>query len=609
LAKLNEDYELVHCGRADWVIKIRDMRVDPLHVEAVLSTCDGVEECAVCPGDVRGEPALIAWYVGGGENIIHTALSKHLPEYMIPSVFVRIEKLPRNINGKIDRKALTYNGENQSKSGGASFTDEEKNIARLFAEVLNMDIAEFGSDDSFFNLGGSSLKLMDLQVRLNTKFKCGASYLDLLKSPTVHGITELINRESTHEIIPRAPMMDLYPLSPQMRQMWLLWRTGQDKGRYTLNTSARIKGDFDIERAEEAFRQIVTQNRILRAYFVEKDRDVFVRLADTAEVALREKPPMAFDLSKPPLYVISYSGNVLTFSVHHSLADAYSMRLITESFWRLYNGEMPIQSDVDALDIAVYERLGKQLDTDFWSAFFADGVPELKLPYDYPRSRKPSEVKEICVLPAKDKTLTLLQKKYGVTAYVLCLAAFGAALADICHTDDVVIGVPFSGRNNPDTLDTVGMLVNTLPVMISVGNKKFSEIVELTNWRLSDVFLKQDTSTEALSNYLRKNGSLKHAGLFSVSVNTRHKPIIVDCVNDLDITVLQGGYGSAVFDLILDVRDGDEVVLCYAKELFREETIVKIAEAIKKYIFIQEGNSYVEKQRKRRTQISMEASI
>lgn len=608
LAKLNEDHELVHCGRADWVIKIRDMRVDPLHVEAVLAICDGVEECAVCPRAVRGEPALIAWYVGGDESIINTALSKRLPEYMIPSIFVRMEKLPRSINGKIDRKALTYNGENRLKPGGTSFTDEEKRIARLFADVLNMDSAEFGPDDSFFNLGGSSLKLMDLQVRLNTKFKCSASYLDLFKSPTVRGISKLINRESTHETIPHAPMMERYPLSPQMRQMWLLWRTGQDKGRYTLNISARIEGHFDIKRAEEAFNQIVLQNRILRAYFIEKDRDVFVRLADTAEVTLREKPPMTFDLSKPPLYAISYSDNVLTFSVHHSLADAYSMRLITEGFWRLYNGERPIQSEVDTLDIAVYERHKNQLDTDFWSGLFADGVPKLKLPCDHPRSRKPSEVKEINLLPAKDKTLSVLQKKYGVTAYVLCLAAFGAALADICHTDEVVVGVPFSGRNNPDTLNTMGMLVNTLPVLISTGNKTFSEIVELTNWRFLDVFLKQDTSTEALSNYLRKNGSLKHSGLFSVSVNTRHKPITVDCVSDLDITVLPGGYGSAVFDLILDVRDGDEVVLCYAKELFREETIEKIAEAIKKYIF-QEGNSYVKKQRKRRTLISVEASI
>lgn len=609
LAEFNGDHELVHCGRADWVIKIRNMRVDPLHVEAVLSACDGVAECAVCPREVRGEPALIAWYVGGNENIIHAALADRLPEYMIPSLLVRIEKLPRNINGKIDRKALIYDAASHSKSGGSFFTDPEKNIARLFADVLNINMAEVARDDSFFDLGGNSLKLMDLQVRLNTKFKCGASYLDLFQAPTVNGITKLMNCERTQETIPQAPIMEQYPLSPQMRQMWLLWRTGQDKGRYTLNTSARIKGDFDIKRAEEAFSRIVLQNRILRTYFMEKDGDVFVRLAETAEVTLREKPPITFDLSKPPLYAISYSDQVLTISVHHSLADAYSMRLITESFWRLYIGEKPIQSEVDALDIAVYERNKKRLDTDFWSGLFDGGVPMLKLPYDYPRSRKPSEVHEINLFPAKNKTVSSLLKKYGVTAYVLCLTAFGAALADVCGTDEVVIGVPFSGRNHPDTLNTVGMLVNTLPVPVLAGNRQFSEIVALTNKRFLDVFKQQDTSTEALSNYLRKNGSLKHPGLYTVSVNSRTRPMTVDDVRDLDITVLPGGYGRAVFDLILDVRDGDEVVLCYAKELFREETIVKIAEAIMKYIFIDEVNNYVEKQRKKSTFISMEASI
>ncbi len=103
VARYNQYGELIHIGRSDWAVKIRDMLVNPEQVEAALMCCDGVADCCVTSED----GALTAWVAGAAEaGALKEQLTARLPEYMIPSEFVFPERLPRGQNGKVDRKAL-----------------------------------------------------------------------------------------------------------------------------------------------------------------------------------------------------------------------------------------------------------------------------------------------------------------------------------------------------------------------------------------------------------------------------------------------------------------------------------------------------------------------
>ena len=106
IARFDDNGEIVHMGRNDWNVKIRDMKVNPLQVESVLGKCKGVTDCCVISQTLGGEDILIGWAEGNTtEEALRAELAERLPEYMIPSAFIVLEKMPRNLNGKIDRAA------------------------------------------------------------------------------------------------------------------------------------------------------------------------------------------------------------------------------------------------------------------------------------------------------------------------------------------------------------------------------------------------------------------------------------------------------------------------------------------------------------------------
>ena len=105
LAKYNDQGELVYLGRRDRQIKIMGRRIEPYEIERAACECDGVEMCAVCFDSLRARLAL--FYTGEASEVaVHSFLSKRLPRYMLPRLFVRLDRMPQKENGKLDRAAL-----------------------------------------------------------------------------------------------------------------------------------------------------------------------------------------------------------------------------------------------------------------------------------------------------------------------------------------------------------------------------------------------------------------------------------------------------------------------------------------------------------------------
>jgi acyl-CoA synthetase (AMP-forming)/AMP-acid ligase II len=175
LARYRPDGNIEFLGRTDHQVKIRGYRIELGEVEAALSRCNRVREVAVAthPG-VRGDLRLVAYLVadeaegprpGAGE--LRTFLRTGLPDYMIPSAFVFLEKLPLTANGKVDRRALQPPDAVQAR-GDERFspptTPTEQAIAAVWRDALNLD--RVGVYDNFFDLGGHSLMAIDVLARL-----------------------------------------------------------------------------------------------------------------------------------------------------------------------------------------------------------------------------------------------------------------------------------------------------------------------------------------------------------------------------------------------------------------------------------------------------------
>jgi amino acid adenylation domain-containing protein len=200
LGRRGPDGLLEHLGRKDFQVKIRGYRVNTTEVERVLLQLDAISDAAVVVrNDPAGDARLVACVVpatppGPSITQLRAALQELLPEYMIPSAVITMDRLPLTPNGKLDRRALP------SLAGSRPILDTpfvaptgpvEKELSRIWQEVL--DVGPIGIHDDFFALGGHSLAAMRVVSRVIERFQLQIPLQSMLRSPTIAAVAAVIS--------------------------------------------------------------------------------------------------------------------------------------------------------------------------------------------------------------------------------------------------------------------------------------------------------------------------------------------------------------------------------------------------------------------------------
>ncbi|MFJ3644362.1 amino acid adenylation domain-containing protein [Streptomyces sp. NPDC090108] len=181
--------DLEFAGRADDQVKVMGYRVEPGEVAAVLARHPGVGQSAVLPYGGAGELRLAGYVTGPGVTAaqVRAFAADRLPEHMVPAVVVVLDAMPLTPNGKIDRAALPAPAVERTAPRGAPRAGLEEEIAAIWAETLGLE--NVGVDDSFFDIGGTSLLLMRLRARLVKSLDREISMVMLFRNPTVRLLT------------------------------------------------------------------------------------------------------------------------------------------------------------------------------------------------------------------------------------------------------------------------------------------------------------------------------------------------------------------------------------------------------------------------------------
>src|SRR5690606_20330088 len=202
LARITEEGLVEYLGRIDFQIKLRGFRIELGEIEAAILKQPQVAQAVVLLRTDREDDAYLAAYLVGSSKeqpteAIKSRLLQELPEFMVPTAFVWLDKLPLNPSGKLDRKALPIPSRTRPDLGKPLTpprNEREALLCRAFAEVLGMD--ELGAEDGFFELGGNSLLSMKLLSRLRDKAGIDVPVARFFQYPTPRALDRFLSKES-----------------------------------------------------------------------------------------------------------------------------------------------------------------------------------------------------------------------------------------------------------------------------------------------------------------------------------------------------------------------------------------------------------------------------
>ncbi|HEX5717349.1 MAG TPA: condensation domain-containing protein [Thermoanaerobaculia bacterium] len=208
LVRWGEDGQLQYLGRADEQVKIRGFRVEPAEIEAVLAQHPAVAAAlVVARQEADGDRRLMAYVVPRGDepgdSELLAFLRRRLPEHMVPSVVVALEAFPLTPAGKVDRRALPAPFAPRPLADAAQPRgDLERRIAAIWRDVLGVE--QVGLADNFFDLGGHSLRLLEVQDRLARELGREIPVVDLFRFPTVGAMARHLAAGETAAEVPQA---------------------------------------------------------------------------------------------------------------------------------------------------------------------------------------------------------------------------------------------------------------------------------------------------------------------------------------------------------------------------------------------------------------------
>ncbi|CAK0403758.1 syringomycin synthetase [Burkholderia pseudomallei] len=641
LARWRADGRLEYLGRNDFQVKIRGFRIELGEIEAQLAKVTGVREVVVLARDSASavhdsatenaapdapspetatapEKRLVAYYKGDADvAALRAQAAQHLPSYMVPSAYVRLDAWPLTPNGKLDRRALpapaddAYARAEYEAPQGA----KEEALAAIWRELLHVE--RVSRHDNFFELGGHSLLAVQLVSRLRQALSVEVALGTVFDAPVLSALAERLEAENTAVLppIPLAPRDGRIALSLAQQRLWFLTQLEGVSEAYHMSGAVRLDGPLNREVLQRALNRIVMRHEALRTCFVREEgepiqviqphADLTVSYHDLREAEQSEQrakdlsqahASAPFDLSRDlPVRVLllqlADEAHVVQVVMHHIASDGWSVGVFLQELSALYGSFIAEQGDplaplpLQYADYAAWQRrwlASGQLEKQgaFWQTNLSGAPTLLELPTDRPRPPKQSHAGasvEVKLGAALSERVKRLSQRHGVTPYMTLLSSWAAVLSRLSGQEEVVIGSPVAGRNRTEVEALIGFFVNTLALRLDLSSEPtVGELLKRTKAQVLSAQAHQDLPFDQVVERVKPPRSTAHPPLFQVMFvwQNAHEGSLQ--IPGLRLSTWGDPLTMAPFELTLAVREHQDDIACtltYATSLFDRATV------------------------------------
>ncbi|MBQ3841089.1 MAG: amino acid adenylation domain-containing protein [Ruminiclostridium sp.] len=611
VVRLLPNGEIDFIGRNDSQVKVRGFRIELTEVEGVIREFPGINDATVqaFEDETTGEK-FIAAYVVSDSKVDVPALDDFIrerkPSYMVPAVTMQIDRIPLNQNSKVNKRALPkpepkVRTDAEKTGNAAPLNLLEQELKEIVSGIVNT--TEFGITDLFRDLGLTSISSIRLAMQIYKRFDVQLDTRKLISEGCIQSIENeilagFLDKDSRKDSAPAPEAASGKKASAQscrltfaQQGVYTECQADPDSVRYNLPMTLRFPGGTDAAQLEAAVRKVIDAHPYILCRFVPGEDNEIVQEPITGfelEIPVTELSPdeyeahkkafvRPFDLAKGPAVrfeIVKTDCLVLLADMHHLVSDGASVDLFISQLCGALDGEEPEKESYSYYDFASEEKIAPETE-EFFAGQMANAEEATRLIPDVFDDELPHTEREVSV-GTDIAAVKGFAKKIGVTPAAVYLAGCYIAFGRYVCEDTVAIATISNGRRNLKVGNTLGMFVNTLPLVMPIDNKEaaadfvrraaegFTETIANENYPFARIAAKYDFRP-AIS-YAYQIGVINE---YRTKLGTVETELISQDTAKIPVSVFING-----------TEDDAQIAVAYDSALYSEEMMRGLAESI-----------------------------
>jgi amino acid adenylation domain-containing protein len=528
-------------GRGDNQVKIRGYRIELGEIETLLLEHDKIKEAVVtanyrntrpgaAPDNNPSDRVLCAYFTSDDPLTVSELrkwLSHQLPDYMVPTYFMPLEKIPLTHNGKLDREALPEPELRVDGEYTPPLDEIEEKLVSIWSGILGIDEAVIGTGLNFFDIGGDSLKVVILVANIHKELDIKLSLAQVFGGPTIRELAGLLKGASKNKFVSIKPVekKEYYPVSSAQKRIYLEQQKNPETTIYNMTQRVELEWMPEKSRFEKTIRELIKRHESFKTSFeligdevvqkIHEEVDFdnrFVEVEGSREHAVVEDFVCSFDLRQAPLLRVAVinvekTRYILIVDMHHIISDGVSLEILVRDFMVLYAGKELEALRLQYKDYSQWQNnegviASIKRQAEYWLKEFEGDPPVLDLPTDYKRPEIQDFEGSVIKFKIGDEETTALKKlagDEGTTLYMVLLTIFNILVAKICRQQEIIVCLVTAGRRHVDLEKIIGIFINTLAaIYYPVEEISFRTFLEEVKQKTLEIFENQDYPFEDL---------------------------------------------------------------------------------------------------------------